>query len=75
MAHTRYSNLTDDELLSRIDEARQHSPIIDELASRLEKKERINNQTNARVECPVCKAALEADLDEDNNIFTLEIAS
>lgn len=75
MAHTRYSNLTDDELLSRIDEARQHSPIIDELASRLEKKERINNQTNTRVECPVCEAALEADLDEGNNIFTLEIAS
>lgn len=73
MRHTKYSNLTDEELLNKIDDARQHSPIIDELAGRLEKLDRTNNETNTRVECPVCEAKLEAGLDEDNNIFTLEL--
>lgn len=73
MRHTKYSNLTDEEFLSKIDNARQHSPIIDELAGRLEKLDRTNNETNTRVECPVCEAKLEAGLDEDNNIFTLEL--
>jgi hypothetical protein len=73
MTHTKYSNLTDGELLIKIDDARQHSPIIDELAGRFEKLDRTNNETNVQVECPVCEAKLEAGLDEDNNIFTLEL--
>jgi len=73
MRHTKYRNLTDEEFLNKIDNARQHSPIIDELAGRLEKLDRTNNETNTRVECPVCEAKLEAGLDEDNNIFTLEL--
>lgn len=72
-SHTRYSNLTDDELLSRIDETRQQSPIIDELANRLERKERTDSETRTRIECPVCEALLNVDLDEDDNTFTLRI--
>ena len=37
MAHTKYSHLTDDELLRMVDDARPKSPLIEELATRLEK--------------------------------------
>lgn len=74
MRHTKYANLSDDELLSQVEEAREHSPIVEELAQRLERREvDVTTGANHNVECPVCGAELEANYDEGNNQFTLEL--
>jgi hypothetical protein len=71
--HTKYSNLTDAELLSQVEAARAQSPVIEELAKRLEKQTTgFNGDTGHRVECPVCEAPLKADFDDGDNMFTLE---
>lgn len=44
---TKYTGLTDRELLLRLSDARQHSPVIEELCRRLE---------DIPEECPVCEA-------------------
>ena len=63
---------TNEELLHHLDERRSQSPIIDELCKRLEPNAFTEvKQINHRVECPVCTAQLEADLDEGNAMFTL----
>lgn len=71
--HSKYANLMDEELLREVDDARARSPVIEELAKRLEKGTGIGTDSNHRVECPVCEAALEADFCEGNNMFTLEL--
>jgi hypothetical protein len=53
---TKYRNLTNAELLNRLDEARLHSPIIEELCARMEVK--------SRAICPVCEADLTKIKDE-----------
>ena len=75
MAHTKFANYTVDELLRLVDDKRQHSPLIDELCTRLEAGAavQVDENSNHRVECPVCEAALEADYDAGNSIFTLQI--
>lgn len=71
---TIYSHLTDEELLRHISNFKHHSPIIEELAQRLEKEiVEIVEDANHTVKCPVCKAVLEADYDPGENKFTLII--
>lgn len=73
--HTKYANLSDDELLRQVEEARAHSPIVEELAKRLEATNgnHVSLDANHRVECPVCEAQLSADYDDGNNLFSLEL--
>jgi len=75
MAHTKFSNYTTEELLSLIDEKRAQSPLVDELATRLEASVASNvlEDSNHRVHCPVCEAALEADYDTGNSMFTIKV--
>ncbi|OHD22914.1 MAG: hypothetical protein A2Y38_19810 [Spirochaetes bacterium GWB1_59_5] len=74
MTHTKYSNLTDDEFLGQVDDARSKSPIIDELATRLEKanRQRVPEDSDTRVDCPVCEASLVVSYDETTNRFKAE---
>jgi hypothetical protein len=75
MAHTKFSNYTEAELLSLVDEKRSQSALIDELCTRLEKLNGTHVIADAdhRVECPVCEAALSVDYDEFNNLFEVEV--
>jgi hypothetical protein len=70
------SHLTNEELLRALDERKERSPIIFELCRRLEKLDTevtsIDESSN-QVMCPVCMASLLADIDHDNNLFTLNI--
>ncbi len=77
MAHTKFSNYSDDELLSLVDEKRSQSPLIDELCTRLEKLNgtHISVDANHRVECPVCEASLSVNYDEGNNMFEVEVSN
>ena len=75
MAHTKYSNLLDDELLKHVADVRARSPIIEELCQRLEVKIHsivIAKDSNSRVECPACEAHLFADYDCGNGMFTIK---
>jgi hypothetical protein len=73
MAHTTFSNYTDDELLRLVDDKRHRSPLIDELCTRLEARGdvAVQEDANAHVECPVCAAPLQAGYDSANNMFTI----
>lgn len=66
--------LSDWELIAHIDEARHLSPIIGELASRLEQclKSDARDDYNSRAECPVCKADLLIEFDEGNKLFEVK---
>lgn len=72
MVHTKFSDYTDSELLSLVDDKRQHSELINELCERLEKRSatQVKEDADHRVTCPVCEATLEAGYDEGNYIFT-----
>lgn len=68
------SRLTDEELLSHVDDRRHLSPIIAELAKRLEallESDRRDDYNN-RAECPVCQATLHVDFDQANNLFNVK---
>lgn len=69
----RYKHFTNEELLVNIDDKRRYSPLIDELALRLEKEIVNMAEVNHKVECPVCSAQLEADLDLGNGMFTIQL--
>jgi len=75
MMHTKFSNYTEAELLSLVDEKRSQSALIDELCTRLEKLNgtHVSADADHRVECPVCEAALSVDYDESNNLFEVEV--
>jgi NAD-dependent dihydropyrimidine dehydrogenase PreA subunit len=75
MMHTKFSNYTEAELLSLVDEKRSQSALIDELCTRLEKLNGTHVSADADhcVECPVCEAALSVDYDESNNLFEVEV--
>ena len=82
MAHTKFSNYTEAELLSLVDEKRSQSALIDELCTRLEKLNgthvngtHVSADADHRVECPVCEAALSVDYDEANNLFEIEVCN
>lgn len=70
ITHTPYSNLTTKELISLLQIKRGHSPIIEELCSRLEAKD--FTPTNNYSECPVCDAKLYVDFDTPNDKFIVE---
>lgn len=72
-AYTKYARLTTAELLVQVDSIRDKSPIIEELALRLEQGVGINDESGHNVTCPVCKAQLEADYDSGNDMFTLRL--
>ncbi len=75
MAHTKYGNLLDEELLKHVADVRARSPIIEELCLRLEAKIHnvvIDTDSDARVECPACEAPLLADYDSENGMFTIK---
>lgn len=74
MAHTKYSNLTDEELLRYVDDARPKSPLIEELATRLEKTVRSEKSGTWTHDCPVCEAPLNCTLNDDGDELTLEAA-
>lgn len=73
MNATHYRNMSDEELLDVLDDAKHLSPVIGELCKRLELKAVAITDANHRVECPVCQAELEADYDEANTMFTLKV--
>ena len=73
MRYTRYSHLTDDELLRMVD-ARPKSPLIEELATRLEKTVKAEKFGTWTHDCPVCEAALNCTLNDDGDRLTLEAA-
>lgn len=58
------SHLTNAELLRHIDAKRYRSPLIDELASRLETATDPFADVN---ECPVCGATITIDVDTDES--------
>lgn len=72
MAHTKYSHLTDDELLRMVDDARSKSPMIEELATRFEKT--VKAEKSWTHDCPVCEAALNCILNGDDDELILEVA-
>jgi len=67
-------HLSDDEFIDRYESAGRPSPIIQALMLRLQlanHTHKIPKDLNARVECPVCLASLEVEMDEDNGRFSL----
>ena len=69
-------NFTNQELINHLEPVTYHSPIILELIKRLQKaddEEVSLADINSKVECPVCMASLQADLDTGNNMFRLKI--
>jgi len=73
--HTKYNSLSDEEFLRQIDENRAYSPVISELATRLEKaNNRISVQEDSEFqsECPVCESKLNIEYNKDQASFSLE---
>lgn len=83
MIYTKFRTLTDAELLSLVQTARLHSPIIEELAGRFERLEFGKGSALAETEesaqkprgfsCPVCEAELLGSVNLIDNCFTIEI--
>ena len=71
--HTRYSNLSNAELLLELESIRHHSPIIQELCVRLEEDELFGKETNMNASCPICQGELTVDYCKGNDIFNLTI--
>ena len=63
-----YKNLTDEELLLSLSDKRHHSPLIDELCTRLEAS--IDNAMGSDIEldCPVCLASLKTHIKSENDL-------
>jgi hypothetical protein len=72
MAQTKYSHLTDEEFLRYIDDARPHSPMIEELAVRLEKRLQFEKTGSWTLDCPVCEASINCVIDNDEDKPVLE---
>ncbi len=89
MIHTKFRTLSDAELLSVVQTARLHSPIIEELAGRLERvwwfehtdssKGDVLTETEESAQkprafsCPVCEADLLGSVNLIDDCFTIEI--
>lgn len=60
MERTKYSHLTQGELLRHVSASRLASPVIDELCIRLERTVPVpvTLDVESRTECPVCEAEL-----------------
>ena len=73
---TTYTHLNDPEFLSAIDAVRHYSPVIKELARRLEARSEMEAAlfgTNHRAECPICQGPLTVEYDDGNDLFELGI--
>lgn len=68
------SRLTDKELLSYLQDVTHYSPVIAELVKRLESHTDAADisKLHHKVECPVCMANLQVDIDWGNNMFTVK---
>jgi len=67
-------NFTNQELIHHLDERKYHSPILVELVQRLQRVEDAETdlaEIADKVECPICMAGLQADIDWGNKMFTL----
>ena len=58
MKITKYHNMPD-EFLREVDDARGYSPLIEELAARLERK--MVCASMSEFECPICEAILQVE--------------
>lgn len=72
MIITKYHNTPNEELVRIGLDKGEYSPLIQELAQRLDAKTSIDSEANHRVECPVCEAVLVADYDQGNNMFEIK---
>lgn len=70
---TKFAHYTDAELIRQLFEARQHSPVIEELCCRLEVKPPEYDGYVTSVTCPVCEASLDVKDDAADKIFFLEV--
>jgi hypothetical protein len=70
---TQYRHLTDSELLFKVGEACLYSPIIAELARRLDLKNPYDytQPPITQASCPSCESVLELGFDELNECFTI----
>lgn len=73
-------NMTDDELLRQIDDLRAYSPIIDELAKRLDSVIKygkgVKQECDHESVCPVCKSkvVINIDLDREGGVELVGIS-
>lgn len=76
---TKYSHLKHDEFLNIIEDKRKHSPIIEELATRLNNFIRNLEVTDfiiidsSEATCPVCEAKIFVLADEQEQQYTLSL--
>lgn len=74
---TPYQHLTDEELLNHIQSSRIYSPIIQSLATRLEKSLTALNVTGDApddgkiIKCPICEASLELKFDSEDTTYEI----
>ena len=76
MSLAQLKNCTNLEMINHLEPVMHHSPIILELIGRLQKaddEEASLANVNDKVECPVCMAGLQVDLDTANGMFRLKI--
>ena len=62
--YTKFRNLTSIELLNRVQEAREHNPIIEELAQRLEAYV-VDGASAKLLPCPYCEATIKFEFDAE----------
>lgn len=66
-------NLTNEELIHRLDDKRQFSPIIDVLLYRLEEVLKgLPKGEDHRADCPICQTTLNISVDEGNSLYELK---
>lgn len=83
--YTKYRNLTTSELLSQLDSIRLHSPIINELITRIEEDNVLANKLDPPnsccnnddrvMSCPVCESLIRVSYDQEEDLFRLSTAS
>lgn len=72
MNATHMRNMADEELLNHLDSQRNQSPVIGELCRRVEAL-LVREPVEARHECPVCLADLEATYFEADGSLNLSV--
>ncbi len=77
MVITKYSNLSDSELLLKLNGSRNHSDVLEELCQRLEDKiqQAPKQELHNKAICPVCEATLFVDDDAGIDSFNLKVFS
>lgn len=72
---TKYHNTDLDALISLAESKGANSPLIVELARRLDEqsKQKHDMESNTHVECPCCEAPLMVGYDDHNGIYSLEV--